>query len=294
MPAPHEQHAIGPVSVGEVIRLGQALTDNVRVELLSCGIGSTVRWNVTRPEAALMWVRDKGSNAQIRISGLPDGISAGRTRFCFFPEGFDAECELSGKAAYDCAGVFVAPGFIPPAAKQALDQPIAGFSHDALGRAFDFFARELTASAEVMPAFTEAWASLALTCVAHTANAKAKGPAAAGSCLAPWQLRTATGVLRAHLAENLPLARVAETCRLSVSHFARAFKASTGLPPHQWILTTRVERARELLASSGTPLAEVAVMCGFTDQSHFSRVFARVVGTSPGVWRRQHGLARKD
>ena len=95
-------------------------------------------------------------------------------------------------------------------------------------------------------------------------------------------------MFRSDLSENLSLNSVAQACKLSVSHFARAFKGSTGLPPHQWVMATRIEMARGLLTSSETPLVEVAGMCGFADQSHFSRVFARIVGTSPGAWRRQY------
>lgn len=95
-------------------------------------------------------------------------------------------------------------------------------------------------------------------------------------------------MLRADLSEHLSLRHVAEACKLSISHFARAFKASTGIPPHQWLMTARVEMARDLLMRSPTSLVDVAGLCGFADQSHFSRVFARVMGTSPGAWRREH------
>jgi len=74
-----------------------------------------------------------------------------------------------------------------------------------------------------------------------------------------------------------------------VSHFARSFKATFGIPCHQWLTQRRIERARGLLASSDTALAEIANQCGFADQAAFSRVFHRVVGLSPGQWRREHG-----
>jgi transcriptional regulator GlxA family with amidase domain len=95
-------------------------------------------------------------------------------------------------------------------------------------------------------------------------------------------------MFRSDLSENLSLGDVARACKLSVSHFARAFKASTGIPPHQWVMTARIDMARGMLANSPTPLVEVAGVCGFADQSHFSRVFARMTGTSPGAWRREY------
>jgi len=106
--------------------------------------------------------------------------------------------------------------------------------------------------------------------------------------LAPWQLRRAKEMFLADMSERLPLDRVATACKLSASHFGTAFKASTGHPPHQWLMKARIERARVLLTASTMSLADVAGACGFADQSHFSRAFLRAVGISPGVWRREN------
>jgi AraC-like DNA-binding protein len=109
--------------------------------------------------------------------------------------------------------------------------------------------------------------------------------AAARGGLAPWQLQSAKAMLESDL-HDLPLARIAAECGLSVRHFSRAFRQSTGMPPHRWLLRQRVERAKALLADRSLSLADVALACGFGDQSHFTRVFAAVAGHSPGVWRR--------
>lgn len=69
---------------------------------------------------------------------------------------------------------------------------------------------------------------------------------------------------------------------------ARAAKISTGVPPHRWVMAARIKGACDLLAGSETPLAEIAYICGFVDQSHFSRMFGHVYGTSSSVWRREH------
>jgi AraC-like DNA-binding protein len=83
---------------------------------------------------------------------------------------------------------------------------------------------------------------------------------------------------------------LAAACEVSVSHFARSFKATFGIPCHQWLTQRRIERARGLLASSETAMVDIANQCGFADQAAFSRAFHRVVGLSPGEWRREHGL----
>jgi AraC-like DNA-binding protein len=103
--------------------------------------------------------------------------------------------------------------------------------------------------------------------------------------LAPWQERLAKDLIQSHLSEDLPLARIASECGLSLSHFSRAFKRSTGLPPHRWLLERRLDHAKDLMLSSTLSLAAIALACGFADQSHLSRLFARKVGMPPRAWR---------
>jgi AraC-like DNA-binding protein len=105
--------------------------------------------------------------------------------------------------------------------------------------------------------------------------------------LAPWQERRVKELLIARLNGDISLHELARAAGLSRSHFARAFKKTTGLPPHRWLMSQRVERAQEILINSTLSLREVAELTGFADQSHFTRVFTGTVGISPGEWRRQ-------
>jgi AraC family transcriptional regulator len=112
-------------------------------------------------------------------------------------------------------------------------------------------------------------------------------PRTSGSgSLTPWQLRLARDTIDAHLDERISLAQIANDCGLSVSHFARAFRSSTGDPPHRWLMQRRVDRAKDLMRATGTPLAEIAFACGFADQSHFTRMFSQATGMTPREWRR--------
>jgi len=105
--------------------------------------------------------------------------------------------------------------------------------------------------------------------------------------LAPWQESRVKELLSATMADAMSLRQVASECQLSPDHLARAFKISTGVTPHQWLQGQRVDRAKSMLATTGLPVADIARACGFSDQSHLCRVFARRTGSSPGVWRRQ-------
>jgi AraC-like DNA-binding protein len=112
-------------------------------------------------------------------------------------------------------------------------------------------------------------------------------PRTSGSgSLTPWQLRLTRDTINAHLDGGVSLARLARDCGLSISHFARAFMCSTGMPPHRWLMQRRVDRAKDLMRSTKAPLVEIALACGFSDQGHFTRVFSQVTGATPSQWRR--------
>lgn len=106
--------------------------------------------------------------------------------------------------------------------------------------------------------------------------------------LAPWQERRAVELLADDISRTVSLEDLAESCGFSARHFARAFKQSTGLAPHQWLLERRIECARQLLRSSSLSLADIAGQCGFSGQSHFTRTFAQHTGATPGEWRRHY------
>ena len=95
-----------------------------------------------------------------------------------------------------------------------------------------------------------------------------------------------------HLVAGPSLEQLAAVARRSPYHFARQFKAATGLPPHQYVIARRVERAKQLLQGGGAPsLAEVAASAGFSDQSQFSHHFKRLLGVTPAQFRMSARIA---
>ncbi len=120
-----------------------------------------------------------------------------------------------------------------------------------------------------------------------TANSIVKGT------LAPWQQRLVTQMMRERLFEGISVSELAEACGLSAGALVRGFKKSTGVPPHQWLLSRRVDLALELMADHDVSLADVAFDAGFSDQSHFSRVFTQKMGVTPGLWRKSFASSKK-
>jgi AraC family transcriptional regulator len=102
------------------------------------------------------------------------------------------------------------------------------------------------------------------------------------------QLRELIELIHINLAEELSLSDLAAHVNLSPFHFARLFKSSLGVSPHQYVLQNRVERAKKLIrVSTSSSLTDIALQVGFYDQTHFGKAFKRVVGVSPKVFSRQ-------
>ncbi|MCD1262164.1 helix-turn-helix domain-containing protein [Shinella sp. AETb1-6] len=109
------------------------------------------------------------------------------------------------------------------------------------------------------------------------------------SKLAGWQLRRATDFIEENCLRNIRLEELAGLVGLSQSHFSHAFKASTGMAPHQWQVNARLRRAKALIRRGNLSLIDIAVETGFADQAHFTRVFRKNFGTTPANWRKSNG-----
>ncbi|RRN65938.1 helix-turn-helix domain-containing protein [Caulobacter sp. 602-1] len=112
--------------------------------------------------------------------------------------------------------------------------------------------------------------------------------------LAPHLLRRAQQILQSNLQAGLSLVTLAKACGLSTRHFARAFQESAGVTPHQWMTTARITAAKAMMRQTALPLAQIADLCGFSDQSHLTRVFKREEGLPPASWRRDHRQTRES
>jgi AraC family transcriptional regulator len=109
---------------------------------------------------------------------------------------------------------------------------------------------------------------------------------AARSGLAAWQRRRISAHIDANLGAGIRIRDLAQLLGFSHSHFCRAFRLSFGIPPHLYVTRRRIEHAQTLMLTTPAKLSEIALTCGMSDQSHFTRAFRRVVGDTPDSWRR--------
>ena len=103
--------------------------------------------------------------------------------------------------------------------------------------------------------------------------------------LSPGAMRRVREYVEAHLGESIDLSMLAGVAGLSVHHFARQFKQSTGVTPHVYLTQKRVERAQQMLVQTDLALAEIAFAVGFFDQGHLARHFRHMLGTTPRAFR---------
>lgn len=102
---------------------------------------------------------------------------------------------------------------------------------------------------------------------------------------AAWQSRRLAAHVDANLAGKIVIKDLAASLDISVGHFCRAFKHTFGMPARIWIRHRRIELAQGLMLTTGASLSEIALSCGMSDQSHFTRSFRRIVGETPSSWR---------
>jgi AraC family transcriptional regulator len=107
-----------------------------------------------------------------------------------------------------------------------------------------------------------------------------------GGGLDPRRLRRVCEFIDGNLERELRLDQLAQVACLSQYHFARAFKKATGRTVHQYLITMRLERAKELLADNESSIADIAFQCSFSSQANFTKAFVRLLGISPGRYRR--------
>lgn len=118
----------------------------------------------------------------------------------------------------------------------------------------------------------------------HYANVIFREPASGG--LSHGQCRLLNQYMDENLDRNISLAELAGVVQLSVFHFTRKFRTEFGCPPHTYVMNRRIERAKVQLAKENIPLKAIAASCGFSDQSHMTRLFRRLLGVTPSDYRK--------
>jgi AraC family transcriptional regulator len=200
----------------------------------------------------------------------------------------------------DSLHVFLEPGLVARVAAEAFDldpgrvslSPLDGLHLPPLRAAMLAVNDELTADAPGGRLAAESLANLLAVHLIRNSFAPRPPAGRAHGALPQGKLRAALEYIEGHLDTGPTLEQMAAAAHLSAYHFARRFKIATGLPPHQYVIERRVDRAKQLLQTGGDlSLAAIGLRVGFSDQSQFSHHFKRLVGVTPGQFRKRARIA---
>jgi AraC family transcriptional regulator len=228
----------------------------------------------------------------LRYEGVKRHVPPPAGAISLLPAGAPSRWRLSGRR--DWLHIYLEAGLVARVAAEAFDldparlmvPPLDALDLPHLRAAMGAVDAELTAGGVGGSLASESLANvLAVHLIRHVLAPRRTERGRDGT-LPRARLRAVVEYIEEHLGAGQTMEQLAAVARLSPFHFARQFKAATGLPPHQYVIARRVERAKELLqAGTALSLAEVAMHVGFSDQSHFSQHFKRLVGVTPGQFR---------
>jgi AraC family transcriptional regulator len=228
----------------------------------------------------------------LRFAGQERTEAAPPGSLALIPAGYPSRWRWRGAA--ESVHVLVEPRLLARVGAEALDldpdrvelPPVHDLDHPQLRAAMLALDAELRAGGPGGRLLAESLGNVLAVHLLRHFGAPASADPHPGGVLPKHRLRAVLEYIHDHLDAELSLERLAAVAHVSPYHFARLFKHSTGLPPHQYVIGRRVERAKELLREPDRPpLAEVATEVGFADQSHFTRHFKRLVGVTPRRFR---------
>lgn len=175
-----------------------------------------------------------------------------------------ADCSLSGNVEIDYRVMFADPTIVHLA---------------------QLFKSEILNGGLAGKLYTQSLASVLAVHLLRHYSGLANKPVVPDGALDTLKLNSLKDFIEEHIAEDLTIVKMAAVVHTSQFHFARAFKAATGQPPHRYVTVRRMERAKSLLSVTRLSVAEVAYRVGFYNTSHFSASFRKFTGTTPKRYR---------
>jgi AraC family transcriptional regulator len=230
-------------------------------------------------------------DGETSVEGLPrSSLHDLRKKFTFVPAGHayheSHEPRMPGRVAYFLFDPATTP--IPPQTAPGALAPRLHFEDAALWDTAQKLMRLMgnAVAGEVVESYLEALGVVLAHELARldSRSSRMRPPMRGG--LAAWQQRIVTAYIDQHLAEQVPLATLAQLVRLSPFYFCRAFKQSFGMPPHRYHINRRIDYAKTLLAKPDPSVTEIGLAVGFSETSSFTASFRKVTGLTPTSYHR--------
>jgi AraC family transcriptional regulator len=165
--------------------------------------------------------------------------------------------------------------------RQKWNEPVLLLYDDRIREIANLIWQECQAQDERPQLYGESLTAALLSCLFQSSRIQKR---VSQQGLARIQLKRTVEYMEASLLRDVRLKELASVAGLSPSHFGRAFKASTGVTPHRWIIQRRIQLAQRLMRESGKSIVIASQMAGFANQSHFTKAFRAITGATPRVW----------
>ncbi|OSQ47050.1 AraC family transcriptional regulator [Thalassospira alkalitolerans] len=280
---------------------GITLLDDLRFHRWDAAISDL--WHVECAERAggtyisraprLVAILDCIGDARLQVRTLGNNASAACPEqgcLSFIPAGMEISSEIHGKCRLRHLDIHLDVEQIEKTLGYAIDKtmletPRIGFCDPRIKSLVQLIADDVAIGSAGPQLYGESLVTALMTALLD-ARPENEPPRKRGR-LAPHQLRKSIDYIEENCNRTIRLDELAQLTGLSQSYFCSAFRQSTGMPPNQWQMKARVDRAKEMLSEKDTSLAGIAANVGFADQAHLTRVFRRIVGTTPGAWRKE-------
>jgi AraC family transcriptional regulator len=287
-----EARSIVDISPPEIVGRHSAACSGVHVETIQVERPTPLEYRFRAP-CHLLIAADLGErhDRDISVEGLPRSSLRDFThKLTFVPAGHDYRGWQRPRALAHTTWFYIDP-------RGPLADPALGFGEIEFKPRLYFYDRDLWETALKLKSQVENPGSMprqyaealgiVLTCelVRINSDAALSEPVSRGG-LAPWQQKRVAEYIEERVADDIPLATLAELARLSPYHFCRSFKHSFGMPPHRYHAKRRIERAKQLLANRELSVTRIALDVGFSETSTFSAAFHRLTGQTPSGYRR--------
>jgi AraC family transcriptional regulator len=276
----------------DIARRRIASWTGIRTDVVNVTRREAFEYGVRAPHHVLiMCERAERDDGETRIEGLPRStLHKFNRRLSLVPSGHEFHGWQKPRVLTRVTYFYLDP-------QSPLLDPELGFAATELRPRLFFFDRDLWETAAKLKAqaenpslgqrdYAEALSIVLVHELLRLNDGRSREAPTVRGGLAGWQKNRVVEYLEEHLADDISLAALAELARLSPFHFARAFKQSFASPPHRYLTTRRLERAKELLAEPQLSVTQIGAKVGFRDSSSFSSAFRKHTGLAPMDYRR--------
>jgi len=266
--------------------------DGMAAEIVRVAPGGRIDIQFHEPVHLLVLV-EQGARAagETSIEGLPpSGLRNLKGKFSFVPAGHRYKEWQLPSALYEAIYLWFDTRHLPSdiAAKcsEALRRPRLFFDDSVLRQTALKLMRVIENSTAERSVYFDAFGMVLLHDLLQPTGVSRQSSSVVRGGLAAWQERLLVDHIEQNIAKRISLAELAQLARLSTYHLCRAFKQSFGVPPRQYHIGRRMQRAQELLATTGRSMTDIGFALGFSDSSSFSAAFRKAIGVPPTEYRR--------